>query len=329
MKSPPTLDLTHRPTPVTLAPATSARLGVPLHIKRDDLTGSHLSGNKVRKLDLHLAAARARGATHVLTCGGMQSNHCRATALAAAPLGMTPVLLLKYPPEGPPAAPTANLLLDRLVGAQIHPCDAETYARWPEALAAIADTVRADGGVPYVIPEGGSDGLGALAYMGVVDELAAQLDAPPTSITCAVGTGGTLAGLALGVAARGWATRVIGVTVLYPPEVALHKTRAHAAAAAAYGAPPIGALTMLDHRGRGYAQTTPAELASLGAVARGDGLVLDPVYTHKAFAGLVAFAERDPEAVGARPLFVHTGGLLGLFAFADALAGLDPESGVR
>lgn len=325
MKQPPTLDLTHRPTPITRAPATSARLGVPLHIKRDDLTGSHLGGNKIRKLDLHLAAAQAAGATHVLTCGGVQSNHCRATALAAAPLGLTPVLLLACP-DGLPAVATANLLLDRLAGAQIHPCDAETYARWPAALAALADHIRGAGGVPYVIPEGGSDGLGALAYAGVVDELAAQLDAPPTSITCAVGTGGTLAGLALGVAARGWPTRVIGVTVLYPPDVALAKTRAHAAAAGAYGAPPLGddAVVMLDARGEGYARATPAELRALAETARGDGLVLDPVYTNKAYQRLVALAVQTPEAVGPRPLFVHTGGVFGLFPFAEALADDSP-----
>lgn len=320
--SAPRLDLTHRPTPITLASATSARLGVRLHVKRDDLTGSHLGGNKIRKLDLHLAAARAAGATHVLTCGGVQSNHCRATALAAAPLGLVPVLLLACPDGVLPAPATANLLLDRLAGAQIHPCDGETYRRWPEVLASLADDIRGAGGVPHVIPEGGSDGLGALAYAGVVDELAAQLDTPPTSITCAVGTAGTLAGLALGVAARGWPTRVIGATVLYAPEVAAARMRAHAAAAAAYGAPPLDddAALMIDHRGQGYARATPAELRFLTAIARGDGLVLDPVYTNKAYRGLVALAEQAPEVVGERPLFVHTGGVFGLFPFAEALA---------
>lgn len=329
---PPRLALAHLPTPLEPMPRLSAALGLDLRVKRDDLTGSHLSGNKIRKLDFLLADARAQGATHVLTCGGIQSNHARATALAAAPLGMMPVLLLRTPngsPDDLPDSPTANLLLDRLAGARIVPCTPADYREQRGALLeALAAEIRSAGGVPVVIPEGGSNALGALGYAVAAWELLAQYDAlglaPPDTCVVATGSGGTLAGLALGFEAAGVPTRAIGVAVCDDRptfEAIVHHIAAEATDRFDLPRLSPGRFEVLDgFQGRGYALTTDDELAFLVATARHDGLVLDPVYTNKAFRGLLATAAAPARPLGTRIAFIHTGGIFGLFAEAAALA---------
>ncbi len=348
---PPRLALAHLPTPLEPMPRLSAALGLDLRVKRDDLTGSHLSGNKIRKLDFLLADARAQGATHVLTCGGIQSNHARATALAAAPLGMTPVLLLRTPNGSAddlagslapgseldptrglrkqlPAAPTANLLLDRLAGARIVPCTPADYReRRGALLETLAAELRTAGGTPVVIPEGGSNALGALGYATAAWELLAQYDAlglaPPDTCVVATGSGGTLAGLALGFEAAGVPTRAIGVAVCDDRptfEAIVHRIAAEATDR--YGLPRLSParFEVLDgFQGRGYALTTDDELAFLVTTLRQDGLALDPVYTNKAFRALVATAAAPARPLGTHIAFIHTGGIFGLFAEATAL----------
>ena len=313
------------PTPVERLERLSAELGVNLLVKRDDLTGLELSGNKIRKLEFVLAEAVTQRATAIITTGGVQSNHCRATAIAARRLGLAPHLLLRTPDGKPPAEHDGNLLLDRLVGAEIRYITPDEYGdralweRW-------ADELRSAGERPFVIPEGASDGRGALGYAAMVDELCLQRDtgtlpgdAFPDAIVHACGSGGTAAGIALGVKARELRTRVVAYAVC--DDVAYFEEKIDRivgeAASMFDGVPGPDAISFEivdDYKGIGYALSTAEELTFLRDVARADALLLDPVYSGKAFRGLVedlrAGRRYEP---GSTILFVHTGGLFGLF----------------
>ena len=303
---PPRVDLARLPTP--LERFDQLLDGRPVLVKRDDLTGTALTGNKVRKLEYLLADAQARGARRVLTCGGIQSNHCRATAIAAARLGLGCVLFLRTA-EPEPAASTGNLRLDRLVGADVRFVTPEQYR---ERAARMREAAGADG---YVVPEGGSNALGSWGYIRAVDEMAAQWDAPPSAVVCATGSGGTLAGLAIGLRRRALDTPVYGVAVC---DDAAYFTRIveRISAEATDRWPTLPRVRAADVRviegfkGRGYALSTPEEMSDIEAIARRSGLILDPVYTGKAFRPLL----HDPDRFGPRPLFVHTGGIFGLLA---------------
>jgi D-cysteine desulfhydrase len=302
------------------------RLGARIWIKRDDQTGSELMGNKVRKLEYLMAEAVANEATHVITCGGEQSNHARATAFAAAQLGMRSVLILRCDDPGNPPGPTGNILLDRMVGAQIRWITRPAWRDRNRLLAEEAERIRAAGGRPYIIPEGGSNALGSWGYVRAMHELAEDLGgiaAPdhPVTIVYACGSGGTGAGLVLGakllrLSERG--IRVCGIAVCddraYFTDV-IGKICAdfeerwqlpeHVTASD---------IEILDsHVGLGYAKSRPEELQTIGEVCQSDGVVLDPVYTGKAFHGVVTELRRDPTRFGAAVAFLHTGGLFGLF----------------
>ena len=315
------LDLARLPTPLERLDRTSARLGLDVWVKRDDLTGFALSGNKVRKLAWLLADAVRGGATALVTTGGIQSNHCRATAACAARLGLRCVLLLRGAPPGP-ADLDGNLLLDALFGAEIRWCTPEGYRDREARMAAIAAGLRADGEVPYTIPEGGSNALGALGFARACGELRAQ--APPggfDSVVCAVGSGGTLAGLAMG----GLQGRVLGIAVCDDAPTFRRRVGDIARAAAPLGLhlPPPGPDTwdvLGGWRGPAYAQTTPAAWRQHAAFSRETGLLLDPVYTGKAWAAVEDLAVRDPARLGRRVLFWHTGGGFGLFGRGAELA---------
>jgi len=188
------------------------KAGARIWVKRDDQTGSELSGNKVRKLEYLMAEAVAENATHIITCGGEQSNHARATAFAAKHLDMASVLVLRTEDPGRPPAPTGNILLDRLVGADIRWITRTAWRDRNRLMAAEADRVRAAGGRPYVIPEGGSNALGSWGYIRAMHELAADLHgiaAPdhPVTVIYACGSGGTGAGLIMGAKLLGLAGR--------------------------------------------------------------------------------------------------------------------------
>ncbi len=340
---PEKLALAALPTPLQPLTRLGSTLGIELFVKRDDLTGSQLSGNKVRKLDFILADARNRHATTVITCGGLHSNHCRATALAAAQLGMKSLLLLRTPnglATDLPSPPHGNLLLDLMAGARIVTCTPSDYRERRGALMQdLADQLAASGERPYLVPEGGSNALGALGYVACVRELLAQLASPPAVIIAATGSGGTLAGLALGCEDAGIPTHVIGVAVCDDaPYFEAIVERIAAEAHANYGLPALtpGRYRVLEgFQGRGYGLTTEPELAFMLETLRHDGLALDPVYTNKAFLGLVrTFGDvkaRQSEASGSRPeglplahtptvVFIHTGGIFGLSTFAAEIA---------
>ena len=302
-------------------------------VKRDDQTGSELMGNKVRKLEYLMAEAVAEGATHVITCGGEQSNHARATAFAAAQLGMKSLLILRTDdPENPPAA-TGNILLDRLVGAELQWISRPAWRDRNQLLAEAAERVRRGGDRPYVVPEGGSNALGSWGYLRAAHELAddlAGIASPeqPVTVVYACGSGGTAAGLTLGakllrLAERGIRLAAINVCddrayfvdaisricgdVEARWQRGAHVTEAHIEIVAGHG-------------GRGYAKSRPEELATIRDVCRSDGIVLDPVYTGKAFHGMVTELAADPARFGAAIAFLHTGGVFGLFAPSDIAA---------
>jgi D-cysteine desulfhydrase len=326
----PRVSLARLPTPVEPSPRLGAALGLELVYKRDDLTGLELSGNKARKLELLVADAEASGADVLLTCGGVQSNHCRATAFAAAKRGLSSVVLLRTPDPSSPPAPEANLLLDRLAGAEVRFVSHEEYRRRAEVMAGVAAELRGRGRRPYVIPEGGSNALGSLGYALAVAELREQLPAAwrddPVTLAYAAGSGGTGAGIELGVRLLGWReAHPVGFAVCNDARW----FREAIAAICAEGRrrwpdlPEVsaGEVEIDDGSvGPGYAEATEEGLALIRRVAREDGILLDPVYTGKAMLGLARRA-----TAGALPsrrvVLVHTGGAFGLFPFARRLAG--------
>lgn len=310
-------------------------LGTKIWLKRDDHTGSELMGNKVRKLEYLMAEALAQKATHVITCGGEQSNHARATAMAAAQLGMQSLLILRTDdPDRPPAA-TGNILLDRLVGAKLQWISRPAWRDRNRLLAEAADRVRAEGGTPYIVPEGGSNALGSWGYIRAMRELAndlGEIASPeaPVTVVYACGSGGTGAGLILGaklfdLAARG--IRVAGVNVCDDRPYFINAISAICDDAEARW--QLGANVTADdidivdgHVGLGYAKSRPEELATIRDVCRSDGVVLDPVYTGKAFHGVVTELRKNPTRFGKAVAFIHTGGMFGLFANPEQLASI-------
>jgi D-cysteine desulfhydrase len=309
------------------------QLGTKIWVKRDDHTGSELSGNKVRKLEYLMAEAVAQDATHVITCGGEQSNHARATAMAAAQLGMKSVLILRTDDPTRPPAPTGNILLDRLVGAELVWISKPAWRERNRLLAEQADRIRTNRGRPYIIPEGGSNALGSWGYIRAMQELVTDLEgiaAPdhPVTVVYACGSGGTGAGLVLaakllGLAKRG--IRVAGVNVCDDRAYFIdaigricHDVDERWQLGAGITADDIDIVD--GHVGAGYAKSRPEELATIRDVCRADGIVLDPVYTGKAFHGVVTELARDPKRFGSAVAFVHTGGMYGLFASPETIA---------
>jgi D-cysteine desulfhydrase len=309
----------------------SRKYGVELYIKRDDLTGAALSGNKIRKLEFVLADALAQKADAVITCGGAQSNHCRATAIAAAQLGIRCRLLLRTPDPAHPPAAEGNILLDRLVGAEIVWITPEDYQKRNELMAQHAAEMEASGRKAYVIPEGASNALGALGYIGAAEELVNDITNMPggayadCTIINAAGSGGTTAGLILGVKLFDLKARVASVNVCDDRDYFMRVIGDICEkAVAAYQLDIDFArerdIEIIDgYVGRGYALSRPAELELLREVAQTEGIFLDPVYTGKAFYGMVQELKRNSGRFGRRVIFVHTGGLFGLFPKSDEI----------
>jgi D-cysteine desulfhydrase len=324
MKDLPRLALVHGPTPLVKRPALDAWLDVDLWIKRDDATGGAEAGNKVRKLEYLLADAVRRSADTILTCGGIQSNHARATALACASLGLRCILFLRVDDPRTAVLPrTGNVLLDRLAGAEIRFVSREEYAQRGAVMEAAAAELRSAGRSPYVVPEGGSNGLGSLGYVRCVREVAEQLRAglaggkPFDVVVHACGSGGTAAGIALGAARFEVARRVRAFAVCDDAayfERVIGRIVDEARAWDATLGDPAELVVDDSAKGPAYAVSTAEQRETLARVARTSGLVLDPVYTGKAMHGLVAAVERGDVARGSRVLFVHTGGLPGLLA---------------
>lgn len=318
----PRLELARLPTPLTPARNLAGALGdeaPELLLKLDAETGCALGGNKVRKLEFELAPGRLEGATHVVTAGGPQSNHCRVTAGAAARLGLGCILVVNGEPERPPRG---NALLHRLFGAEIRTV-AGREERGP-ALAAAAQEIAAAGGKALVVPVGASTGLGSLGYALAADELAAQLALlPPRDrswIFVSASSCGTLAGLLLGLSLLGRRdVRLVGVSAdVSAAEMAVEATRLAGEGAALLGwrgALLEEILVCDDARvGGGYGVPTPEGREAIDLFGRLEGTVLDPVYTGKAAAGLLAWVREGRIPATDRAVFVHTGGHPALLA---------------
>jgi D-cysteine desulfhydrase family pyridoxal phosphate-dependent enzyme len=307
---PAPLPLAQLPTPLEPLDRLSDWLGGPrLFVKRDDQTGLALGGNKARKLEHLCAEALAQGCDTLVTGGGPQSNHCRMTAAAANRLGLHCHLAL----AGDAAPPTGNLLLDHLLGARLHPTGARDYYEIETSIEAVAEVVRADGGRPYPIPVGGASVTGALGYVDAARELEGQLTGPLDWIVVADGSGGTHAGLLAGLDSD---TRILGVDVGTRPDLAEREPELAAATAAAIGRPAPAGEIHIDHTrfGAGYGKPTPECLEALRTTARLEGLILDPVYTGKAMAGLIGWIREGRFTEQHAVLFWHTGGAPALFA---------------
>lgn len=315
------------PTPIEKMERISAELGIDLWIKRDDQTGFEWSGNKIRKLEFLAHDALKKGATCLITCGGVQSNHCRATAALAAKLGLRCVLFLR---GEAPAKAVSNNLLDRLFGAEIfYLTNEQYYEGMGDLQKLVGEQIRATGGKTYFIPEGGSNGLGAFGYAQAYLEIEEQRKekdlAPFDSIVVAHGSGGTQAGLVLGKLHSGNTNRfprIVGVNVCYDKKESFELVKKVLwAAIQEHGLPLSFAaedIEMLDgFLGRGYALSTPEEMKFLLKISREEGLLLDPVYTGKAFLGLYKTVKENPGALGKRVLFLHTGGGFGLFKLEE------------
>jgi len=316
----PRIRLAALPTPVEALPRLSAQLNGPrLLVKRDDLTGLAFGGNKTRKLEFVLAEAQANGARTLITVGAAQSNHCRQTAALAARAGLDCILVLSGKPE---EHSTGNLLLDELFGAEI----VWTSRSEREAtLQKTFETAWENGRRPYLIPLGASNALGSLAYEAAFQELMAQ-SVQADWIVVASSSGGTQAGLALGARRANWPGRVLGISI-DEPAADLQRIVAGLATAAAdrlgekLVMSPAEILVNADYLGEGYGILGAAEREAIQWFARYEGLLLDPVYTGRAAAGMIGLIRQEFFKPGETVLFWHTGGTPALFAsrYADDL----------
>ncbi len=320
MSSLPRVPLAQLPTPVHPLERLTAELSGPqLWIKRDDLTGFALGGNKVRKLEYLLAAAQSEGAHTLITAGAVQSNHCRQTAAAAARYGFESVLVL----EGDePEQTTGNLLLDELFGAEIVWAG---KANLEEALRLVQESAAAKGQRPFLIPVGGSSPLGALAYAEAMAEFLQQ-GVEADRIVLATSSGGTLAGLLAGAELHGYPGRITGIRIgEHRGSERENLTDLVRETAGLLGQDlridPATIDLREDYLGPGYGVLTELERGAIELFARLEGILLDPVYTGRAAGGMLDLIQRGEIGSQERVLFWHTGGTPALFAYADQLTG--------
>ena len=327
----PRARLGHAPTPIDAALNLGGALGIDLYIKRDDCTGLALGGNKVRQLEFHFGEALAQGADTVLVTGAVQSNLVRIAAAAARRLGMAIHIQLEDRVEGMDDRYRAsgNLLLDRLLGATLHAFpEGEDEAAADAAMEVRAETLAAEGRKPYVIYSApGHAPLGGLGYVAAAEEIADQartLGVAFDAVVCASGSALTHAGLLVGLQALGERAPVLGICVRRAAAgQGARVARVASALAAMIDRPDAfdaGDVDVSDAvHPPGYGRLNEAVREAMALAARREGLLLDPVYTGKAMAGLIAHVRSGRIAPGSQVLFVHTGGQPALFAYADSL----------
>jgi D-cysteine desulfhydrase len=314
MQTPPRLNFAHLPTPIEELPRLSAHLGgAQLFVKRDDQTGLAFGGNKTRKLEFLVAEAQAQGAQTLISAGAAQSNHCRQTAAAAARFGLKCILVLTG--ETPERA-SANLLLDQLFGAEI--VWVRDRADRDRILRATYQQSLAEGGMPYLVPYGGSSPTGALGYVFAMEELMAQ-DPHFDWVVFATSSGGTQAGLTLGKKLFGFEGQVLGISI----DEDENWLKEHVSALATETASLLGegeqvsvaeVLANDDYCKAGYGVLTDLEREAVKLFAKYEGLLLDPVYTGRAAGGMLDLIRSGFFKEGERVLFWHTGGTPSLFA---------------
>jgi len=316
LRSLPSVPFAPAPSPVEELANLRAALGAEsrLLVKRDDAIGFAFGGNKVRKMRLVAARAQGDGADTLITTGGVQSNHARVTAAAAAKLGMKCILIANGTRQ---ERATANALLDGLLGADVR--YVTTRADRVPGMQRAADDVLRNGGTPFVIPLGASMPLGAAAFVAAIAELADQID-PPDVIVHSTSSGGTQAGLIAGCTLAGWSTRVIGISADESSAALERDVRELLTGLAEllgfapgrFGSTPIE----IDDTfvGSGYGVPTVESREAIELTARTEAIFLDPTYTGKAMAGLISRLRRRAFGKDATVLFWHTGGQVALFA---------------
>ena len=310
-----TIPLGVLPTPMYKLENLSRELGKNIYIKRDDMTGVGLGGNKVRKLEFLLAEAKAQGADVILTAGGPQSNHAMLTAACAARLGMEAILILKK--RG--VLTGGNLILDGIFGASVRMVDTDSYEDVYAEMERLSAQLRSQGRTPYSIPVGGSVPVGCLGYVNCAREIANQADELGVrldAVVSAVGSGGTYAGLTLGAKLFLPGTRSVGVGVCGDPfeEISLELMRETARLLDCDIQPCAEDIHIHYHIGPGYAIPRNGGCAAVRRLARAEGILADPVYTGKALAGFFELLEQGAFDQDEDILFVHTGGAGALFA---------------
>jgi D-cysteine desulfhydrase len=327
LKPPPRFQLAMTPTPIEafgLSPAPKS--GIEIFLKRDDLTGSELSGNKIRKLEFILYDAVSQGSDTLITCGGVGSNHCRATAALAARAGLGCQLFLK---GKKPASIDGNLLLDTLFGAKISYVTEQAYETNIDGLMERhAAKLKQSGKRPYVIQEGASNPLGLWGYLLEGIELKRQLDKAGIKadyIVCAVGSGGTYAGLHLAAQYLNWPVQIIGMAVARNSQYFENKIGRLLIDFAEKYSFPINIQNRLiniddSYIGPGYAKISNKEASFMKGIAANAGIILDPAYTAKAMIGLFDYISKEKIPAKSKVVFIHTGGLLSIFSHRTMLS---------
>jgi len=317
--------LAQLPTPIERLERLSRELGGPeLLIKRDDQTGLALGGNKTRKLEFLVGQALEQGADTLVTAGAAQSNHCRQTAAAVVKAGLKCELILN---GKKPELPNGNLLLDELLGAKCHWIE---RSQFPVKLSELPEQLRAQGRKPYVIGIGGSNGVGATGYVLAMMELTEQLRATEhrvDHIVFASSSGGTQAGMVLGARVAGFGGRLHGVSVdkdnlereAYEEEVAQIANECAQYIGSDVRLARQHIKVIYGYTGEGYGIVSNLEREAIRLMARCEGIILDPVYTGRAFGALVDLIRKGVFKRGETVLFWHTGGAPALFAYAKEL----------
>ena len=323
----PRVSLAHLPTPLEHLPRFSKHLGgLDIYVKRDDCTGLASGGNKTRKLEYSMAAALEEGADTIITVGAVQSNHVRQTAAAACKLGLRCEVLLEHRIAEPSEyyAGSGNVLLDRIFGANLREYPGGTD--FEQAMAEVADEVRAQGGKPYVIPGGASNKIGALGYVNCAIELLGQIEEQGLDIShivTATGSAGTQGGLIVGLKALESTIPLLGIGVNIPRQDQEEKVFKLACETAEYiGKPGCVAredvVANCNYVGDGYGVPTESMNEAVLMLARTEGLLFDPVYSGKGLAGMIDLIRNGTLGDG-NIVFLHTGGSAALFAYADQL----------
>lgn len=331
----PRVTLAHLPTPLEFLPRLTARLGGPkIYVKRDDCTGLGTGGNKTRKLEFLMGAALAEGADTVVTQGAVQSNHARQTAAAAARLGLHCELIFekRVDKASEPYLNSGNVLLDRLFGARIR--EVARGSDMDAALEAVAGELRQQGRKPYVIPGGGSNPVGALGYVDCAQELVEQANRQGLvidHIVHATGSAGTQAGLLVGLKANNCRIPVTGIGVNVDRQTQEQRVFALAEQTAAFtgSAGIVGrddVVCNCDYVGPGYGIPTDAMNEALLLLAGTEGLLFDPVYSGKALAGMLDLIAKGHFGKTDAIVFIHTGGVAGLFGYVDRIRFNSPRA---
>ncbi|WP_278538263.1 D-cysteine desulfhydrase family protein [Fusobacterium varium] len=315
------LSLANFPTKIEKLEKISNESGVNIYIKRDDQTGSEISGNKIRKLEYSIYEALEYGCDTLITCGGIQSNHARATAAAGIKLGMRAILVLRSD-ETPEME--GNYFLDKVIGADVRIISSDDYReRRMEIMQKIKAESDAEGHKAYIIPEGASNGIGSLGYYSAMKEIKEQekeLGIKFDRIVAAVGSGGTYAGLCMGNAEFfNGEKKITGFNVCDDAEFFKKRSEEIIEEAQKYLDKSIiikaEEMDIIDgYVGIGYAQSRDEELEFIQKTAKKEGVIFDPVYTGKAMYGMMNEIEKGTFKKGENVLFIHTGGLFGIFS---------------